>query len=125
MADQASTTVGKGKPFDLDGMSVQELTALRDVAEAKRREKLDAARDQVLAEARAKLAELGLTLEAALPAATAAGQGGKARKNAGTPLPVKYRGPNGEEWSGRGRLPNWLQALEATGKTRDQFWVGV
>lgn len=120
MADQASATVGKGKPFDLDGMSVQDLTALRDAAEAKRREKLDAARDQVLAETRAKLAELGLTLEAALPGATA-GQGGKARKNAGGSLPVKFRGPNGEEWSGRGRLPKWLQALETSGKARDQF----
>lgn len=123
MADQASATDGKGKPFDLDRMSVQELAALRDAAEAKRREKLESARDQVLAEARAKLAELGLTLEAALPAATTAGQGGTARKNAGTSLPVKYRGPNGEEWSGRGRLPTWLQALEATGKSRDQFKV--
>ena len=120
MTDQASVTDGKGKPFDLDRMSVQELTSLRDAAEAKRREKLDAARDQVLAETRAKLAELGLTLEGALPAA-AAGQGGKLRKNAGAPLAVKYRGPKGEEWSGRGRLPKWLQALESTGKAREQF----
>ena len=123
MADQASASVEKGKPFDLDGMSVQELTALRDAAESKRRERLDAAKDEVLAEARAKLAELGLTLEAALPGATTAGQGGKTRKSGGAPLPVKYRGPSGEEWSGRGRLPKWLQVLEASGKSRDQFKV--
>jgi DNA-binding protein H-NS len=106
---------------DLDGMTVQELTALRDAAEAKRLEKLDAARDAVLAETRAKLAELSLTLESALHAPAAPGR--KGRKGAGGNLPVKYRGPNGEEWSGRGRLPKWLQAVEAEGRNREDFRV--
>lgn len=26
-------------------------------------------------------------------------------------LPPKYRGPNGRTWSGRGRRPNWIQAI--------------
>jgi DNA-binding protein H-NS len=106
---------------DLDGMTVQELTALRDAAEAKRLEKLDAERDAVLAETRAKLAELGLTLEAALQAPAAPGR--KGRKDAGGNLPVKYRGPNGETWSGRGRLPKWLQAIAAEGRSREEFRV--
>jgi DNA-binding protein H-NS len=104
-------------------MSVAELIKLRDAAEAKRLEKLEAAKAAVLAETRAKLAELGLTLEGVLPAA-AAGQGRRASKEGGIEkLPAKYRGPNGEAWSGRGRLPNWLAALEAEGKKRDQFAV--
>src|SRR3712207_8090567 len=83
--------------FDLDRMTVQELTALRDAAEAKRLEKLDEAREAVLAEAQAKLAELGLTLESALSAAPAAPAGRrKPRRDAGTSPPVEYRGPNGE-----------------------------
>jgi DNA-binding protein H-NS len=44
-------------------MTVQELTALRDAAEAKRREKLEGAKNEVLAETREKLAQLGLTLD--------------------------------------------------------------
>jgi DNA-binding protein H-NS len=108
---------------DLDKMSVAELTALRDAAEAKRLEKLESAKAAVLAETRAKLAELGLTLEGVLPPA-GLGQGRKAPKDSGgDKLPAKYRGPNGEEWSGRGRLPRWLAALEAEGKKRDQFAV--
>ena len=35
--------------------------------------------------------------------------------------PIKYRGPNGEEWSGRGRLPGWLASLEAEGGNRESF----
>jgi DNA-binding protein H-NS len=106
---------------DLDAMTVQELTALRDAAEAKRLEKLDAAREAVLAETRAKLAELGLTLESALH--TPAAPGRKSRTDAGGNLPVKYRGPNGEKWSGRGRPPKWLQAVEAEGRNREEFRV--
>ena len=37
--------------------------------------------------------------------------------------PVKYRGPGGETWAGRGRPPRWLSALEAEGKTRSDFAV--
>jgi len=105
-------------------MTVAELTALRDAAEAKRREKLDDAKNAVLEETRAKLAELGLTLEAVLPTSGSAGQGGqdrKRRRDAGQPLPVRYRGPNGETWSGRGRMPRWLQTLEAEGRNREEF----
>jgi DNA-binding protein H-NS len=120
-----NTTEGKRRPaFELDRMTVQELTGLRDAAEAKRREKLDDAKDAVLAETRAKLAELGLTLEAVLPAA-AAGPAPvrKGRKDAGSTLPVKYRGPDGAMWSGRGRVPRWLAALEAEGRNREEFRV--
>jgi DNA-binding protein H-NS len=39
------------------------------------------------------------------------------------PAPVKFRGPNGETWAGRGRPPRWLTALEAKGERRDRFAV--
>jgi DNA-binding protein H-NS len=35
--------------------------------------------------------------------------------------PVKYRGPNGETWAGRGRTPAWLAALESSGASREQY----
>ena len=107
-------------------MTVAELTALRDAAEAKRLEKLEEAKNVVLAETRARLAELGLTLEAALPGPVSpppagSGQGRKKRRDAGQPLAAKYRGPSGETWSGRGRIPKWLQTLEAEGRSREEF----
>src|SRR3954452_4113041 len=93
---QPSTRESKRQPaVDLDRMTVAELTALRNAAEAKRREKLDDARNAVLEDTRAKLAELGLTLEAVLPSPSSAGQREQSRKkrsDAGKPLRVKYQG---------------------------------
>ena len=35
----------------------------------------------------------------------------------------KYKGPNGELWSGRGRKPNWLTDAIDGGATLEQFAV--
>jgi DNA-binding protein H-NS len=53
---------------------------------------------------------------------------GRARKFApvvksGSTAPVKFRGPNGETWSGRGLMPRWLAAQVANGKTKESFAV--
>ena len=44
-------------------------------------------------------------------------------KSAGTVVAAKFRGPNGETWSGRGLMPRWLSALVAQGQTREDFAV--
>jgi len=41
--------------------------------------------------------------------------------NVRPPVAVKYRGLNGETWSGRGKAPRWLTNLEAQGRTREEF----
>jgi DNA-binding protein H-NS len=45
------------------------------------------------------------------------------RKTAGTTVAPKFRGPNGEVWSGRGLMPKWLTALLASGKTKEDFAI--
>ena len=38
--------------------------------------------------------------------------------------PIKFKGPNpGETWTGRGRRPRWLVALEAEGKDKKDYAV--
>ena len=38
--------------------------------------------------------------------------------------PIKYRGPNGETWSGgRGRKPQWIQQALQQGRNLDEFAV--
>ena len=44
-------------------------------------------------------------------------------KKAKAVVAAKYRGPNGEAWSGRGRAPKWLEALEAQGRQRGEFSI--
>lgn len=108
--------------MDLDRLSVQELTALIANAEAKRQEKLQGARDAFIQEMRSKAADLGISLEALFakqPATPAKGRTG----SSGSSLPAKYRGPQGEEWSGRGRTPRWLVEIEASGRSRREFEV--
>lgn len=45
----------------------------------------------------------------------------KTRKSSRPPVEAKYRGPKGEEWSGRGLMPRWLSALIAEGRTKEEF----
>lgn len=115
----------RGPAVDLDAMTVQELAALIEVAEAMRREKQEEAKASMLAKWQAEAAGAGLSLESILAGQKPPqGQGqGKTRKAAAGNVPVKYRGPNGEEWSGRGRLPKWVQVAEAEGKSREEFRV--
>ena len=126
MADTAETT-GKRKPaFDLDAMSAQDLNALIEAAEAKRAEKQDEARNALIEEFRNKAAELGLELESLILAGGQAPSGPPARRtrrDAGGSVAARFRGPNGETWSGRGRMPKWLSAMEAQGRKREEFRI--
>jgi DNA-binding protein H-NS len=36
---------------------------------------------------------------------------------------AKYRGPNGETWSGRGLMPRWMASLVASGRTKEEFAI--
>jgi DNA-binding protein H-NS len=38
---------------------------------------------------------------------------------------AKFKGPNGETWSGRGLTPRWLSALVAQGRTKEEFAIAV
>jgi len=119
---------------DLDRMTVQQLTTLIAAAEAKRRDKLEDARAALRAEMERRAAELGMAAGDLFsmagrqaPAEQAAAKDGrrtrKPRDDIGAKRAAKYRGPNGEEWSGRGRMPNWLAALEAEGRGREEFLI--
>lgn len=56
----------------------------------------------------------------AAPAAKAKVKSGGARK----PVAAKYRNAEtNETWSGRGKPPKWLAALEAAGRKREEFLV--
>lgn len=84
---------------------------------------------------RAKMQAFGITLQDLKPTK---GRSGKARvKTRATPkrasigeekkststVAAKYRGPNGEVWSGRGLTPRWLAALVAQGRTKEEFAI--
>lgn len=112
---------------DLKAMSAAELRQLIEDAQAELVTKQDAAKAELRAKWEKEAAEAGLSIQAVLPLSGGRSESGKRPKKGGDTadgarqLPVKYRGPNGEEWSGRGRLPKWLQVAEAEGKKREDF----
>jgi len=80
-----------------------------------------AAKSKGKAKAKGKRGRKAMAVKAPKSPKTAkakAGAGG-ARKAA----PIKFRGPNGEAWSGRGKLPKWLKAATANGQSVDAFRV--
>ena len=91
----------------------QELVAQKKELEAQ----IEAARKAELATAVAEVKRL--VGEYGLSAADC-GFGAPA-KNTKYKVPVKYRGPNGEAWTGRGKTPAWVIAQEAAGRTRESL----
>ena len=121
---------GKAGAVDLDGMTVQQLTALVAAAEAKRQEKREEAVAALRAEMERKAAELGISageLFPPTPRQETTGQETRRRRprsDVGAKRTAKFRNPEtGEEWSGRGRTPRWLAAKEAEGRRREEFAV--
>ncbi len=49
--------------------------------------------------------------------------GRKSSSQKGAKVAAKYRGPNGESWSGRGLMPRWLAAQVVAGKPKENFAV--
>jgi DNA-binding protein H-NS len=49
----------------------------------------------------------------------------KPAKKSTTPVAAKYRGPNGETWSGRGLTPRWMSTLIAQGQSKESFTINA
>ncbi|HET8743975.1 MAG TPA: H-NS histone family protein [Ramlibacter sp.] len=84
-------------------------------------------REQEIAEAIAdikrKIDLYGLTAVDLGLARNTGGPGG-ARPKAAKSAPIKYRGPNGETWSGgRGRKPQWVVQALKEGRNLEDFAV--
>lgn len=106
---------------NLDGMSAEELKALAASAEAKFSEKQAEALDGLRAEIEEKAAALGTSVAELFGLTQPERPARRPVKKSGTSLPAKYRTPEGHEWTGRGRKPNWLSAMEAQGVDVEQF----
>jgi len=93
--------------------TLKELMAQKEALE----QKIVEARETELADAIAKV--LAIVTEYGLTAADIFG-GKRGRKASGTKAKVaaKYRDQNGNEWTGRGRTPKWIE-----GKDKSKFLI--
>ena len=110
----------------LQDLGPAELREVAAAAEKLARDKGDHERRQFIEETRRRAAALGVSVSDLFgePGAGGAKRGRKAKPERSRASPaVKYRGPGGEEWSGRGRPPRWVQAVEAEGRSRNDYAV--
>ena len=98
---------------------------------AEQRDKFEDAKAALRAELERRAAELGIAPRELFSPdkqqasrEKEASRARKPRENEGAKRAAKYRGPTGEEWSGRGREPGWLKALIAHGHSKDEYRVG-
>lgn len=94
---------------------VNQAQALMAQAEQVRKQELA----DVITDIKVKMKAYGITL---------ADLGGAARKSSPgrskSKAPAKYRGPNGELWSGGpGRKPDWVKTAVASGKSIEDFRI--
>ncbi len=103
----------------IDGLDVAGLTRVISLATAKRHERLAEAKKALIERTKAEAEQLGLSMDDLFPRV----QPRTETRTRKSPEP-KYRDPEtGETWSGRGRLPSWLQKAEGEGKSRDEFLI--
>ena len=119
----------------LEELNMNELVKLRQQIADMEKQALELQkknRPDVLAELRELMNAYGITAEElsrpasktarpkAVPAKAASPSKGK---KPAAPSPAKYRGPQGQTWTGHGTAPKWLNELVAGGKTRDDFLI--
>ncbi len=108
-----------------------QIASLQKQAEEIRSKEFEA----TVVEIRQKMAAFGITVKdlqstkikaktGRKPKAAAGAKPAKAKK-AGAAVAAKYRGPNGETWSGRGLTPKWLASLVAQGGTKAQYLIAA
>ena len=90
--------------------------------------------DKTVQEIRAKMEAFGITIKD-LQAVSAPRKGrtkstaskkpagAPKSKRAGVAVAAKYKGPNGETWTGRGLTPRWLASLLEQGRTKEEFAI--
>ena len=100
--------------------SYKELLAQRAMLEKQIEEARQAELSEAISQVKRLISEYGLTAaDLGFKMGAMAMLAGKVR----APVAVKYRGPNGETWSGRGKAPKWLTRLESEQRHRNEFLV--
>ncbi len=103
----------------IDRLPSENLSELIGHIQTKQRSRQEEERNTLLAKWREEAARMGMQIRLEPIGTSSRGRGTGGSKS----IAPKFRGPNGETWSGRGIPPKWLTALEATGRNREEFRI--
>jgi DNA-binding protein H-NS len=95
-------------------LTVEELREVRSIADELSQDKLEDAKNMVVAEMRTRLSQLGFDFDEVM---------GTNRRRRRSTLPPKYRSPEGLEWSGRGATPKFIREYEEGGGDREDYRI--
>jgi DNA-binding protein H-NS len=101
----------------VDTLDHPELLRLRDLIAREYTQKAEAAKARVIAEAREKFEQFGLSFEDVIASER------KRKSTVRTPVMPKYMSPEGVPWSGRGATPKWMREIEEAGGNRDDYLI--
>lgn len=99
----------------------KELLAQREALEIEIKSAMQAEKTAAIEKVRMLVAEFGLTEGDCGFSGKRAKPGKSSGNSAKRTVSVKYVGPEGAAWSGRGRTPKWITELEAQGRSRSEF----
>lgn len=105
--------------FDLANYSFDELQEIRKQIEAE----IEARKAHEIEALRMKVNESAQSLGVSVAELLGVSHTRRQTKHVRGPQPPKYRGPNGELWSGKGPAPKWMKPLLAKGKTKADFLI--
>ena len=110
----------------LEGFPVSSLRKVMDSCEQILERTTEGERRTFIEEVTARAAGLGMSitdlLKRAVPGGGAPPRPVEKKAAGKTASPgIKYRGPDGQIWSGRGRPARWITELEAQGRKREEF----
>lgn len=110
--------------FELEGLSAEELEELIAEAKAWIVKKEDYAVQAAYAEMVQLASGLGLSVDDVILRARRTGNFARPEKTK-KPVAPRYRNPNNpsDTWTGRGKAPRWVSALQAQGVTLDSLLI--
>src|SRR6202008_4146510 len=95
--------------LDFSTYSLSELLEVKKDVESE----IQSRQAKEIEELRAKVAETAQTFGVSIEAIMGLHSGKRVTGHAKGKQPARYRGPGGEEWSGRGPAPRWMKPLLA------------
>lgn len=99
---------------------IQQAEELRRQAEAVRKQEMQTKIEEI----KAIMVEAGISAEDLMAALQKGRRSTSGASRRGEPRVIKYRGPDGEPWSGGpGRKPDWVRKILAAGGDIEQYRV--
>jgi DNA-binding protein H-NS len=115
----ASHNINGASPVDFSHHTYVELLEMRKQLQ----NEIQSRQAQEIESLRAKVMEAAGTLGVSAEEILGLRAERKTARYARGKQPAKYRGPNGEEWSGKGPAPKWMKPFLAKGKTKADFLI--